>query len=61
MPGKNPAGELLMDVTFPRAVPFPHGVGVLIYYVIKAVFFQAAFKDLPWGFTRLGSKPSGTP
>lgn len=50
-----------MDVTFPRAVPFPHGVGVLIYYVIKAVFFWEAFKDLPWGFIRLGRKRSGTP
>lgn len=35
-----------MDVTFPRAMPFPHGVGVLIYYVIKVVFFQAAFKKI---------------
>lgn len=50
-----------MDVTFPKAVPFPHEVGVLIYCIIKAVFFQTAFKYLPWGFARLGSKPSGTP
>lgn len=50
-----------MNVTFPRAVLLPHEVGVLIYCAIKTVFFQTAFKHLPWGFARLGSKPSGTP